>query len=430
MFNFKKMKKSIFLLPLAAVTILTASFSQSSDNWTHFRGSSLDGIAGPGDYPTTWDDSTNTQWIATIEGKGWSSPVVLGGQVWITNASTDGKEMYAECYDLKTGEQLFQTVLFSPDSVYRIHAINSYATPTPAIEKGFIYVHFGRYGTACINTKTGDKVWERTDMQCRHVQGPGSSLLLHGEKLIVHMEGTDVQEIFALDKHTGETIWKTSRNPVFYEHLKEIGKKAYTTPIVINTNSRELLISNGSAVVNAYDIETGEEVWFIPQGEDSTVAMPVEYNGKVYFYTGFVTPEDGEKYCELWAVDPRGTGDLTENIMWRAPSPILQLSTQVIVDGLLYTVDSRSTLYCMDAKTGEVIWSEKLKGKFNSSPIAANGNIYISTTRGETIVFKQGRNYDLVSQNKLDGEIWATPAFVDGSILMRTSKGLYRIGTP
>ena len=134
--------------------------------------------------------------------------------------------------------------------------------------------------------------------------------------------------------------------------------------------------------------------------------------------------------CELWAVDPRGKGDIAGNILWKHTSPLLQLSTQVIVDGLLYTVDSRSNLQCIDPETGEVIWSEKLKGKFNSSPIAANGNVYVSTTRGETTVFKQGRKFKKLAENNLEGEIWATPAFVDGSILMRTSKGLYRIGTP
>jgi outer membrane protein assembly factor BamB len=421
-------KRYLPLIPVTIIAFLAMSCDKSPANWTHFRGSSHDGIAAPGEYPTQWNDSTNIRWIAPDEGKGWSSPVVLDKQVWLTSASADGKEMYAVCIDLESGEQLFKTELFTPDSIFRIHAVNSYATPTPAIEEGYVYVHFGRYGTACINTKTGEKVWQRTDLQCEHVQGPGSSLLLHDEKLIVHMEGTDVQDIYALNKRTGETIWKTSRNPVFYEHLAEIGKKAYTTPIVITVDGRELLISNGSAVANAFDIETGEEVWHIPFGEDSTVAMPVEYNGKIYFYTSFETQDDGERVCELWAVDPRGKGDLSGNILWKLTSPLLQLSTQVIADGLLYTVDSRSNLQCIDPETGKVIWVEKLKGKFNSSPIAANGNIYVSTTRGETIVFKQDRSYDLVAENNLEGEIWATPAFVDGSILMRTSKGLYRIG--
>lgn len=395
--------------------------------WTHFRGSALDGVAPEGNYPVTWNDSTNVLWRAPVDGRGWSSPVVCNDKVWITSASPDGKEMYLLAYDLGTGSLLQRIDLFNPDTIYNKHAVNSYATPTAAVESNFVYVHFGRYGTACVNTVTGEKVWERTDLKCKHVQGPGSSLLLHGEKLIVHMEGTDVQEIFALDKHTGKTIWKTSRNPVFYEPLQEIGKKAYITPIVIVVEGRELLISNGSAVANAFDIETGEEVWYIPQGEDSTISMPVLFGENIYFYTSFVTPAEGEKFCELWAVDPRGEGDLTGNIQWRMKFPILQLLTPVIDDGLLYTVDTRGVFYCISAGTGEILWKERLRGKYNASPIIADGKIYVSNTRGETHVFRTGPSYEMLTTNLLDGEIWATPAFVDGSIVLRTSKWLYRL---
>lgn len=428
------MKRStIIYLAATALFIIgwsMPSFAQSEERWTHFRGSDLSGIAAEGAYPVEWNDSVNISWKTAIPGRGWSSPLVFGEQVWLTTASADGKDMDACCVHRETGAVMHRIDLFQPEEVKRKHAINSYATPTGAIEEGFVYMHFGRYGTACIDTRTGGIVWARTDMQCEHVQGPGSSLLLHRDMLIVHMEGTDVQDIYALDKVTGETIWKASRDPQWYDPLLEIGKKAYITPIVITVDGRELLISNGSAVCDAFDVRTGERVWYILQGEDSTISMPVEYDGKVYFYTSFVTRPDGEKYCELWCVDPRGKGDLSGNILWRLPFPILQLLTPVIHDGLLYTVDTESKLHCIDAETGEIVWSERLKGKFNSSPIVANGNVYLSTTRGETLVFRAGRSYRPVADNTLGGEIWSTPAFVDGAIFMRTSEYLYRIEQP
>jgi outer membrane protein assembly factor BamB len=420
--------KTYIILSMAMLCFLSSHLlGQSSSNWTHFRGSDLNGIAAKGDFPTEWNDSTNVSWKVPIDGRAWSSPVVYKNQVWLTTATPNGNEMSALCVDFNTGEILFNVELFNPEKVYRKHSINSYATPTSAIEDGFVYVSFGRYGTACLNTKNGETVWSRTDMQCEHVQGSGSSLFLYDDKLIVHMEGTDVQDIYALDKKTGETLWLTKRNPAFLEHMDEIGKKAYVTPVVIEVNGRNLMISNGSGACSAYDIETGEELWYIPQGEDSTISMPVEYKGKVFFYTGFITPEEGEKYCELWAVDPNGSGDLTSNILWRVQSPILQLLTPVISDDMLFTVDSRSALYCLDVNTGETIWQEKLKGKYNSSPIVSNGLVYLSTTRGETLVFKVARSFEKVSVNQLSGEIWATPAFVNGSIIMRTSKGLVKI---
>ncbi|MCF8224310.1 MAG: PQQ-like beta-propeller repeat protein [Bacteroidales bacterium] len=422
------MKTGIYYYALVAITVLaTSSCSQQKDSWTHFRGNDLDGIAAPGDYPVTWNDSTNIDWKVAVKGRGWSSPVVMNNQVWLTSATPDGRHMFADCYDISSGESVHHVDLFHPEKVYGKHSINSYATPTSAIEEGYVYVHFGRYGTACIDTGTGDLVWKRSDMQCEHIQGPGSSLFLYGNKLIVHMEGTDVQEIYALDKRTGETIWKAERDPEFLEPLLEIGKKAYVTPIVIEVNSRKLLISNGSASCSAYDLETGEEVWYIPQGEDSTISMPVEYGGKVYFFTSFVTPEEGEKYCELLAADPDGTGDISDQVIWRKKFPILQLLTPVIYEGLLYTIDTKGVLYCLDAANGETIWTRKLKGKYNSSPVVAGGNVYVNSIRGETLVFRAGRSFELVAENSLKGEIWATPAFVNGDILMRTSKGLFKI---
>jgi outer membrane protein assembly factor BamB len=406
----------------------TGQIQENERNWTHFRGSNLNGISEETQLPVSWNDTNNVAWKVQIGGKGWSSPVVWGDQVWCTTASTNGKEMYAVCMDFNSGKELFNLKLFEPDTLYRIHGINTYASPSPCIEEGFVYVHFGRYGTACINTENGRIVWKREDLICKHGQGPGSSLILYNNMLIIHLEGMDVQNIIAVDKLTGEEIWKIDRPLSLYEPLAPIGRKACTTPIVINVNGRDLLISNGSAVCIAYDVNTGEEVWRIPQGEDSTIAMPVESDGIIYFYTSFVTPFEGDKYCELIAVDPDGEGDITDsNIIWRKKSPILQLPTPVVKNGLLYTIDSEAELRCMDALSGETIWSEKLKGKYHSSPIWAAGNIYYSSTRGETSVIREGRAMEVVSLNSLEGEIWATPAFVDGSIVLRTSKYLYRI---
>jgi len=416
------------------LTILMVSgvlWSQDSGSWTHFRGSDLNGISTEKGYPSTWNDSANIAWKVPESGKGWSSPVIFGKQVWFTTANQESREMRALCVDLETGLTLYDRLIFHPEKLYRIHAINSYATPTPAIEEEFIYLHFGRYGTACLNTSTGETKWERTDLQCEHIQGPGSSLMIYKDKLIVHLEGTDHQQILALDKLTGKTIWIAERPAELYDLMAPIGKKAFVTPIIVNVKGRDLLISNGSTVCIAYDPLTGIEVWRISQGDDSTISMPVEGDGLVFFYTSFVTGEDGKKYAELFAVDPDGAGDIGEtHIRWRMKAPILQLSTPVYVDGLLYTVDARGVFYCLDAKTGEVTWSENLKGKYHSSPIYADGLLYISSTRGETFVYRAGPEPELVAKNILEGEIWATPALSGGAILMRTSEYLYKIEVP
>jgi outer membrane protein assembly factor BamB len=423
----------IHIIPICLILALLATFSCSEQTiepsgWTHFRGNNLDGIAPDDEPPVKWSDSANIAWKTPLHGKGWSSPVILDNQIWLTTATEDGKKMSAVCIDFKTGDFIHDITLFEPDSVKSKHALNSYATPTPCIEKGAVYIHFGRYGTACLETSTGQKIWERTDFTCEHIQGPGSSPILYKNLIILHYEGSDMQFIVALDKKTGKTVWKTERPQELYEPLSYIGKKAYITPNIVTVNGKDLLISNGSAVCIAYDPETGEEVWRIIQGEDSTISMPVTDNGKVCFYTGFVTSPDDDKYAELLAVDPAGSGDITEtNIIWRKKSPILQLLTPVIIDGLIYTIDTKSMMECIDADSGNTIWSEKVKGKFNASPVYADGYIYFPSTRGNTLVIKEGKKYKQVSDNKLEGQIWATPAIANDALIIRTSEFLYKI---
>lgn len=421
------MKSFIPTIALIITVMVSTSCDNSTRQWTHFRGNDLNGIVEEGAYPTHWSDTSNIAWKTEIRGKGWSSPVVYGDQIWCSSATRDGKEMFAICLDYTSGKITKEIALFQPDTLYRIHPVNSYATPTPAIEEGFVYLHFGRYGTACLNTETGEKVWERTDLQCEHIQGPGSSLLLYDDMLILHMEGVDRMRIYALDKKSGETVWVAERDEQWYEGIDEIGRKAYVTPIVIMVDGRELMISNGSCVCNAFDVRTGDLVWYIPRGEDSTISMPVESDGKVYFYSGFITREDGKKSCDLICVDPKGSGDITSNIIWTRTSPMLQLQTPVINDGLIFTVDSESLLMCLNANTGETIWEEKLKGKYHSSPIWADGKIYVNSIRGTTFVYKASREKERLAENQLSGEIWTTPVFLEGEILMRTSKYLYKI---
>ncbi|HAH24557.1 MAG TPA: quinonprotein alcohol dehydrogenase [Prolixibacteraceae bacterium] len=424
-----------FLKYTSAIWVAILIFSiqlvnAQQDNWTHFRGSHLDGISTETQLPLLWNDSTNILWKTDIQDKGWSSPIVYGDQVWLTTATEDGKKLKAVCMDFNTGKKIFDLNLFQPDTVIPKHSINSYATPTPCIEAGFVYLDYGSLGTACVNTSNGAVVWKRTDMVCNHVQGPASSPMIYKNLLILHYEGIDVQYIVALSKQTGETVWKTERPAALYEPLLPIGKKAYITPLIVNLKGKDLLISNGAAVCIAYDPETGKEVWRVVQGEDSTIAMPIAENGIVYFYTSFVSPPDGEKYAELLAVNPDGKGDITgTNILWRFKSPILQLLTPVIKDGLIYTIDTRNVLYCLDAKTGAEMYSKKLKSKYNSSPICDAENVYFTSVKGETMVIKQGKQLQIIAENKLTGEVNATAALLRKSILLRTDSRLYRVGT-
>ncbi|HNX55183.1 MAG TPA: PQQ-like beta-propeller repeat protein [Prolixibacteraceae bacterium] len=419
--------KIILLSAMAGLWVQSALFAQDQ-NWTHFRGTSLNAVSESANPPTQWSETNNIRWKTDLEGKGWSSPVVLDNQIWLTTASDDGKKMNGVCLDFNSGKVLFNILLFTPDSVQGKHSINTYATPTACIEKGFVYLHFGTFGTACLSTSDGKIIWKRSDMNCNHVQGPGSSPIIYKNLLILHLEGNDVQYIVALDKTTGKTVWKAERPAKVYEPLAPIGKKAYITPPIVNVKGKDLLISNGSAICQALDPETGKEVWHVIQGTDSTIAMPVYENGLVYFIPGFVNSPEGEKYTELIAVNPDGAGDIAKsNVVWKRKLPVLQLLTPLLKNGLIYMVDTQNNLLCLDAKTGDVVYTKKMKNKHYASPVYASGLVYFISGKGEATILKEGRNLEIVAENKLPGEVFATPAILRNQILIRTDKGLYCI---
>ena len=405
-------------------------FAQSQENWTHFRGNNLDGHSSSKNAPVIWSETSNVIWKTAIRGVAWSSPVVYGDQIWTSSAAPDGKELYAVCTDFNSGRIIKEVSLFKPDSVQHIHPTNSYATPTPCIEDGFVYVHFGTYGTACVNTRSFEIIWTRTDLNCDHMQGAASSPILYKNLLILHIEGTDVQYLIALDKHTGQTVWKTERPQEFYKNIDPTSRKAYCTPIVVNVNGNDQLISNGSQLAIAYEPETGKEIWQVFYGDDSTVSMPLSYNGMVYVNSGWMLPKDGSPfYARLLAVDPTGSGDVTKShVPWEVDEDVPQISTPVIVDSLIYMVHERGDLTCLNARNGAVIWRTKLKDQFNASVLYASGNIYLFSTKAKTYVIKPGLSYQMVAENQLDGMVKATPAIVRDNIIFRTDKFLYRIG--
>ena len=424
------MNRKLFSIFFSAVCLVFILSAQAQENWTHLRGCNLDGHSNSKNAPVNWSETSNIVWKTAIRGVAWSSPVVYGDQIWTSSATQNGEEMFAVCTDFNSGKIFKEVMLFKPDSVQHIHPTNSYATSTPCIEEDFVYVHFGTYGTACVDTRTFEIVWTRTDLKCDHMQGAASSPILYKNLLILHIEGTDVQYLIALDKRTGKTVWKTERPQEFYKDVEPVYRKAYCTPIVVSVNGKDQLISNGAQLCIAYEPETGKEIWQVFYGDDSTVSMPLSYGGLVFVNSGWMFPKDGGTfYCRLLAVDPTGNGDVTKTkVKWETATDVPQISTPVIVDSLIYMVHERGDLTCLKARNGEVIWKTKLNGQFNASVLYASGNIYLFGVKGKIYVIKPGLSYQLVSENQLDGMVKATPAIVRDNIIFRTDKFLYRIG--
>nr|WP_319273359.1 PQQ-binding-like beta-propeller repeat protein [uncultured Draconibacterium sp.] len=404
------------------------SCQTEQQNWTHFRGSNMDGHANVESAPLHWSDTENVVWKVPVKGLGWSSPVVYDGQVWLTSAEEDGTAFYVSCFDLSSGEVLVEKTLFNSEEPQRIHPTNSYATPTPCIEKGRVYVHYGSFGTACVDTKNFEVIWKRNDMPCEHMQGPASSPIIYEDKLIVHLEGTEDPYVVALDKTTGEIIWKSVRPKEIYDPLQPVFRKSYQTPIVVNVSGRDLLISNSSFMCFAHDVNTGEVVWTFQYGDDSTVSQPLFYNGLVFLNSGWIFEDGKPNFTREFAIDPTGEGDVTEtHQVWMYEEEVPQIPTPVIVDGKMYMVHDRGMVTCLDAMTGSVIWKEKLRGNFNSSPIYAGGNIYLINVKGFCTIIKPGDSFEKVAENDIGETVKAVPVFVGNKMLLRSEKFLYLI---
>lgn len=403
--------------------------SYTGKNWTHFRGSNGNGTAEAENIPLKWDDS-DIKWKTEIHDMGYSSPVVYDNQIWITTAKPDGKELYAVCIDFKTGKIIYDITVFTNEEVERKNSVNTYATPTPCIEKGFVYVHYGNLGTACINTENGSIVWKTTEFRCQNIHGPGSSPVIYKNLLILHYEGSDVRYIVALNKSDGKLVWRSDRPSEPYEPLTAVGKLAYITPVIINVKGRDMLISNGSAICQAFDPNTGEEIWRVVYGAETTISMPFTENGVLFWYTGLMIADDGANYAYLLAVNPDGKGDIAQsNIIWKKQDKPAenQMLSPVIKDGLIYTVTAMNIMECIDAKTGQELWSKHVTTNYNSSPLYVNGNVWFFSVKGDVLILKAGREYEEVGRRQMDSGIWATPAVLRNSMIMRTQKYLFRI---
>ena len=389
-------------------------------NWPEFRGPAGNGHATAQHLPTKFNETDNVRWKTALSGRAWSSPVIWGNQLWVTTATVDGSTMSAVGLDKQTGEILHEVRVFDVANPREIHFTNTYASGTPVIEEDRLYVHFGSYGTACLHTDSGQILWQRQDLPCHHWRGPGSSPILDGDKLIFHLDGYDYQYAIAVNKRTGETIWRTPRSHDYHSDNGD-HKKAYGTPLVITAGGRRQLISPTAKGTVSLDPKTGEELWFVGWEQHSTACRPVFENGLVFLTSGF--PK-----AERFSVDPTGTGDVTKtHVVWHSRRGIPSKPSPLWVDGLLYLVHDSGILHCMDASNGDTVWQKRLGGSFSSSPLSADGKIYLLSREGAAIVIAPGREYRELAVNQFNSGFEAAAAVSDNALFLRTTTHLYRI---
>jgi outer membrane protein assembly factor BamB len=392
-----------------------------ADNWPSFRGPHADGHADAKDLPITWSETENIRWKTAIPGKAWSSPVVWNDQIWLTNAQPDGKKLFAVCVDRQTGRIIHDIVVFSPDKPAFCYPYNSPASPTPAIEPGRVYVHFGSTGTACLDTATGKILWTRQDLPCDHWRGAGSSPILFENLLILTFDGFDRQYLAALDKMTGHTVWKRDRD-IDYGTTNGDYKKAYSTPIVIDVGGSPQLISPSAGATQAFDPRTGKELWRVQSGGMNAAARPLYGLGMV-----FASSADGG--FKLFAVRPDGHGDVTATkVAWKNNRGVPTRCSFLLLAERLFLVNESGVTSLVDAKTGKTTWQGRPNGAFSSSPIFADGRVYVcNETDGSSYVLEPGDEMKVLAVNKLDDGCMASPAAVGKSLFLRTKTHLYCI---
>ncbi len=417
---------SLFWTACSPVPIVAAD---QADSWRQFRGDRGDGLAIGQSLPTEWSEQKNVRWKTPVHGRGWSSPVVADGEIWLTTATEDGLKMYVMCFDLQDGsikhdQLVFENTRVQPD----FHVTNTYASPTPVLEGDRVYVHFGAYGTACLRREDCSVIWQRRDLPCNHYRGPGSSPIIYQHLLIFHMDGFDFQYAVALNKETGETVWKKTRDVEYGTDNGDLFK-AFSTPLVISVNGRDQLVSPASMSCVVLNPLTGEEFWRVGYEEHSTTVRPLFDGEKLFLGTGF--PRSKMMCVRVSGQPELLRGDVTEtHVEWIQKQNIGSKPSPILVGNRLFEVTDNGILERIDTRTGEIVWNKRLEGNFSAS-LVANGEQFLAFNhQGQGYVFTVEDEPQLLGENTLDAGCNASPAIVDNSLIVRTTTHLYRLQQP
>lgn len=404
-----------------ATTLFALCSLQAEETWPQFRGPQGNGHSAAKNLPVKWSETQNIKWKTPIHGKGWSSPVIWKSQIWLTTATEDGKKMFAISVDAESGKIIHDILVYENVEPQFCHDSNSYASPTPVIEEGRVYVHFGAFGTACMDTNSGEVVWSRRDFKCDHFRGPASSPILVGDLLFVAYDGFDVQYVVALNKNTGKTVWKKDRD-IDYGTSNGDRFKAYSTAHAITVDGQKQIVSPSATETIAYRPENGDVIWRVRHGGMNAACRPLYEHGMVYISAG----DGGDS---LVAVKPDGKGDVTDShLVWKTGKTVPKRSSQLIVGELFFMVNDSGVASCLDAKTGKVHWQKRLEGEFWSSPIYADGKIYCLSKQGLAVVFAAKPEFELIAENPLDAGTNSSLAVIDNDLVLRSFTHLYRIG--
>jgi outer membrane protein assembly factor BamB len=407
---------------ITTMVALILAVRGAADDWPEFRGPTGQGIAAAGKLPIAWGTSKNIAWKQEIPGRGWSSPVVYQGRVYLTTsvpAPGGDQSLRALCLDADNGTILWDREIFHQDAATApvIHGKNSHASPTPLIQGRRLYVHFGRQGTACLDL-AGKVLWRNNELTYTPVHGNGGSPMLAGNLLLFSCDGGDQAFIAALDRATGRLRWKTERGVDAFKRF------SFSTPLLIAVNGRQQIVSPASNAVYAYDPVSGEEIWRVRYDGYSVIPRPVYGQGLLFICTGYEAPS-------LLAIRPDGKGDVTEShVAWRTNRAVPHTPSPLLVGTELYLVSDSGVASCLDARTGRVHWTKRLGGSYSASPLYAGGKVYFQNEDGLGTVIEAGRHFQALARNDLEERALASYAAAGNALFIRTQNHLYRVQIP
>ena len=408
------------------LTALMVEGNLMAENWSAFRGSDGTAVSHETHLPVEWGKDDHVVWKVNLPGKGTSSPIIHQGRVFVTT-QVDDKDLHVIAFGLKSGELIWNQKVGS--GRLPTHELHNMSTPTPITDGHHVWAFFGTGDLVCLTFEEGSEVWRRNlrteyaNYNTNH--GMGNSPLLYDGKLYVACMHQGPSYLIAMDATSGKTLWKKDRNL----SAREEGNDSYSTPVKVNVEGDAQIVLSGAEHLNAYNPDTGEEIWSIgglevPHPYGRTISGPTAGEGKV------VTVASGfRNQGYVIGVTPVAEGKapkLTQDWTQRRYAP--DCPTPLIYKGKVYTIRDDGMASCLDLASGESHWQERLFAEnVKVSPVAADGHVYFTTGRANTKVVKASTEFEVVAENRLDDETLASPAISEGNIVIRTFEHLYCI---
>ena len=403
---------------LALLVVVSPARPACGENWPCWRGPRGDGTSLERDVPLRWDGKKgeNVAWKVAIPGTGHASPIVWQDRVFVTSCREDRQERILLCLDRRTGKTLWErTVLTAP--LERKHGLNSHASSTPATDGDQVYATFLDRSEMLVAAYDfdGRVRWAVRPGQFHSVHGFCSSPVLFENLVIVNGDHDGDAYLVALDRKTGQTVWKTPR---------ENRTRSYCVPIVRELDGRTQLVLSGNKCVASYDPRSGSRHWIIDGPTEQFVASIVD-NGRLLFMTaGF--PEH-----HILAIRPNGPGDVTgTHVVWRTQKGCSYVPSPIVAgEGRYFLVISDEGIAsCFEADSGKRFWMERIGRHASASLVSAGGLVYFLADEGTMTVVRPGEKFDVVARNPLGEDCRASPAISQGQFFLRGVQHLFCIG--